>query len=492
MGVLTAAAPRTRKGTSAPGPARTIAGPTDARRGWQRAIGNRAIGQLLGPGGVIQRQAQGLPATSTLTPATTPGSAPAPASRAPADPCATAVGALQVEALRWLDEAYTQLLDYETDEVIPAPAGSPPDRDHQRIGRTLQRTFNTRDSMYASVIRQRLLHVATLLRAGRISVTCPTGDPHCRAAGSEFTAAYVVAPYAIVMCGVPTVTSGSVATFVHELTHAVVPQIGIRAPLTASGQGVRDRAYVHERMFRFLTPEEALDNASSYEKLTEQLFNRLDAEVATSETETATSCPNPPRVQESVARFEQWTRDVGSWLHSVLVFLSVPPPQRPLDTLPDEDRARLAAHFPEVATVAGVRALIDFSAEMIHALSIGHTIACTGKKGACPDDVVGFGPTGTVTASTVTLRPRSTRESMNLCPSWFATSADDGIGSLFALFIITRPAWMTAHIRLSDAFRFVRLARDAAATVTPAPTTRDASQHLFHDEPAPSRGGSHP
>jgi hypothetical protein len=401
-----------------------------------------------------------------------------------------AVAALTAEALRWLDAAYTQLLDFETDEVIPPAAGSPPDREHERIGRTLQRTFNTRDWMYVSVIRQRLANVAGLLRAGGISVTCPSGDPHCRAGGSEFVAAYVRAPYAVVMCGVPVVNSSTVATFVHELTHAVVPAIGIRGPLTAPGQGVRDRAYVHERLFRFLTPEEALDNASSYENLTEQLFNHLDAEVATSETEKAVGCPDPARVTGSVARFEHWIRDADSWLNALLVFLTVPPPARPLDTLPDGDRESLATYFPNVTTVAGIRALIAFYQEMTHALSIGHTIACPRRTRLCTGGILGFGPTGTVTTSSVTLGTKLVQD-MNLCPSWFDTSADDGIAALFALFIITRPDWMTKDIRLSEVFRYAGLARAASAGITPAPKTRDAIEHLLQDTgPAPARRGT--
>ena len=429
---------------------------------------------------VVQQDGPRAPQATIQRDAGTGHGTGAPTTTAPT--CASRIADIREQALVRLDDAYSQLLSYEAGEVIPDAPGSPPDPEHERVGRTLERTFHTRDHWYASVLSQRLAHMTRALRGGGVTVTCAgPSDPGCRSAGSEFTVAYVARPYAMVMCGVPVVNDSNVATFVHELAHAVVPQVGVRGRLTSSERGVRDRAYRFERLFRHLSPEEALDNASSYEFLVEQLFGRLDADVATSEIDQPHGCRDPALVRESIARFELWNRDVLRWLHAVVDFLTVPPPARPFADLPPDARTRLTTHLPAITTIEGIRSLIVFYERMNRGLSISLDVACVRRAGACAG-ALAFGPTGAVDASAVALRHLSVVD-VNLCPAWFDASAPDRIASLYALFIITRPTWMTADIALRDAPRYARLAAAASEEITPAPAAHSAMEHLLHDEP---------
>src|SRR5262249_55473151 len=156
------------------------------------------------------------------------------------------------------------------DEVFAQP-GAAPSADHRRINAALQQAFNTTDLAYLDVIRGRFLHMANMLRQpGRVAVTC--GGSGCRSAGSSFTAAYVAQPYALVLCSPGTPGNRPISTFIHEVGHAVLPQVGIRSTVQPGG-GIRDRAYTSERVFHHLSPEETLDNAESYGLLVDLLHS---------------------------------------------------------------------------------------------------------------------------------------------------------------------------------------------------------------------------
>ena len=399
--------------------------------------------------------------------------------------CAQAIAELKTESLAWLDDAISQLITYQAWEIFPEPAGAPLDPVHARVGRTLQRTFNTKDLWYADVIEERLAYVARSIRSGRLAIFCPQpGDPSCgiSGGGSSFTAAYVVKPYELHLCSLGVPGARPTATFVHEVVHAVVPQVGITAPLRAQGEGVRDRAYSSERLFRYLSPEEALDNAESYGMLVQQLAKKLDVDVATSAVDVARGCADPTPVRDSIARFEQWTRDAESYLEALAQFLSGGP-GRTLQGLADADIRPLTANFPAVTTAAGIRTLRAFYGQMTSAMSQKQEIVCAPGKGLCATaGVLGFGSEGSVAADAVTLKKLKAVD-LNVCPAWLGADQTTRTSSLYTLFIITRPSWMLVSISLPSVMAYVRLARDAGAFVTPPPTGKSAMEHLFHDLP---------
>lgn len=115
---------------------------------------------------------------------------------------------------------------------------------------------------------------------------------------------------------------------------------------------------------------------------------------------------------------------------------------------------------------------------MSNALSIDLNVACAAAGGVCAGSVLGYSPKGAVTASTVTLRNRRLTESMYACPDWFGAGTDEQVAALYALFILSRPDWMTAGISLAHVFNYVHLARDASQVITPAPVASSATEHL--------------
>jgi hypothetical protein len=416
---------------------------------------------------VIQREGPDTGAGGATGTTGTAGAVTAP------DPCAEGIAETRTGALDWLDKAYAELLAYDVDEIYPPLEGSPPNPDQARRGRVLLRTFRTRDLDYVEVIRRRLLHIASSLRAGDVAISCAApGNPHCRAAGSSFTAAYVERPFALVMCFVGTPGNRPVQTFVHELAHAVVPQVGISMKRGDATPGLRDRAYDHERLFRYMTPEEALDNAESYGLLVEQLATGADAEVATSQVDTARGCKDPGAVLAAMARLEQWNRDAGRWLQAMLIGTVA------LSELPQDERDKLAIHFPGVSSISGLQDLDKFYQRMDYALNISIDVACAKAGGNCTDSTLGFAPTGSVTASAAKLRKLKAKESINLCPNWFDASEDARVASMYALFILSRPDWMTSTIALAEVFHFAGLAGERHREITPAPATHSAREHL--------------
>jgi hypothetical protein len=423
----------------------------------------------------IQRQDGG---TATVPASPTSGAATPAAPAAAPDPCAEAVTETRDQAIDRLDAAYRQLISFDAGEVFAQP-GDTPDPEQERIRRTLQRSFHTDDLAYVEVIRRRVLHMASTLRARQVTVACASaGDPHCRGGGSGFTAAYVERPYAMVLCSLGTPGSRPVETFVHELAHAVVPEVGVSSTRASLTRGVRDRAYDHERLFRYMTVEEALDNAESYGLLVEQLATRTDVDVARSPVDTAPGCTDAAAPVTAIARFELWNRDVGRLLAALIHFITSPTPQLAFADLPQDELDRLARHFPAVTDLAGLRSLKAFYERMANALSIDLAVACATAGGTCGGSVLGYSPKGSVTASTVTLRTRRLTESMFACPDWFTASSDDRVGALYALFILSRPDWMTSGIALADVFHYVNFAREASQEITPAPAASGARQHL--------------
>ncbi len=379
------------------------------------------------------------------------------------------------QSLTWLDEVYKQLLEYDADEAFKDSI--PPGSNHARIAGALQQAFNTTDAKYAEVIRRRFLHIAQTLRTnGKITIDC--NGQHCTSGGSSFTAAFVSGPYALTMCSVGTSSSRPIATFIHELTHAILPQIGISADVTTAGR-VRDRAYRGNRVFQHLSPEETLDNADSYGILAELLHARANTQLVAPQADTTQNCNQPQVVLEAFARADQWHNFALGELDLDVTLLQ----GNALKKLNAGNLAMLNRAFPNVKTTAQLTDLRD-AFQLLKKSgfdSINPDFKCVKSSDTkCGNSKVYSGG-GKVTESSVTLQKISIPETVRICPDWFSLSGEDKIRTLYVAFMIGRPAWIVAGFQLQKALDVVDGAKSLTFESIPAPTTKGAEEHIEHE-----------
>ena len=387
------------------------------------------------------------------------------------------------QALVWLDDVYQQLLEYNADEVFKDVI--PPQSSHTRIAGALQQAFNTTDLAYIEVIRRRFLQIAQLLRTnGKITVRCK--GQYCSAGGTSFTAAYVSGPYALTMCGVGTPGNRPIATFIHELTHAVLPQVGISNDVTTE-ERVTDRAYRGDRVFQFLSPEETLDNADSYAVLAQLLHARANTQLVTLHQETTPGCTQPQVVLEAFARADQWNHFALHNLDTDVNFLQ----GKALNTLPTVNLSMLNKAFPNITTTAELTALRD-AFQLLNDRGFGTSgwdLQCTKPSDAnCNGNTVAFSGEGKVSISSVTLQKIKSSGTVTLCPDWFGLSHDDRIRTIYAVFLIGRPSWIVTGFQLQDALDYVDGAQSLTEETIPAPATSSAWEHIESDDKSRKSG----
>ncbi|HEY5749330.1 MAG TPA: DUF4157 domain-containing protein [Chryseolinea sp.] len=432
----------------------------------------------------VQRE-DGPPGTTTTTPTTPAG--PTTATTPPTAPTTVTIDAscnakdimdIVNEALVWLDDIYQQLLEYDADEVFASVIAPRPR--YARVAAALRESFHTTDLRYVEVIRRRFLLLAQLLRAsGRITIDC--NGQFCTSGGASFTAAYVKSPYALTMCSVGIPGSRPIATFIHELIHAAIPQVGISNTVLGNS-GVRDRAYRDDRAFRYLSPEEALDNADSYGTLAELLRTSATSPLSKAPVDTtAASCTQPAVVLEAFARADQWNHFALSDLDLDVTLLNG---KAALNTLNSGNLAELNAAFPNITTTAQLVALRDaFQTLKRSGFDAGTwDFACPPATDKNCKDAVAYSDHGKVSTSAVTLRAISTQNTVTLCPDWFSLSSDDRIRTIYAAFLIGRPSWIVAGFTLSRVFDYVDGAHSFTNATIPAPATTSAQQHIDSDQ----------
>jgi hypothetical protein len=190
-------------------------------------------------------------------------------------------------ASTWLGRALDGL-----NRFLAAPAS----REVRAVGAALDRHFHSRETPVVRHIRDRLNQIRTdINERNPFTVECHgTSDPRC----ASFDA-YVPGgnPNMLVFCptffALPS-TEDRAGTIVHEMTHT---QLG-RPPIA-------DRGYRHERVLRFLSPEEALTNAESYGMFAQELgAGQVMNDTAPRDQ---VSCPADwrPLVEQAVARAQR-------------------------------------------------------------------------------------------------------------------------------------------------------------------------------------------
>jgi hypothetical protein len=431
------------------------------------------------PTGILQRDdvagATAATTSTTTTTGTTGSTTPTSSTVNIAANCnQTDITDIVNQTLTWLDDIYQQLLEFNTDEVFKdaiAPRGN-----YARIAGALQQAFNTNDVQYAEVIRRRFLHVAQLLRSpGRISINCDR--THCTSGGSSFVAAYVIGPYALTMCSVGIAGSRPVATFIHELMHATIPQVGISNTVTQN-TGINDRAYRTDRIFQHLSPEETLDNADSYGILAELLHARANTQIVTPQADTTAGCSQPDILLEAFARAAQWAAFAQNGLQTDVTLLN----GAALNTLNSANLDLLNRSFPSVTTTAELVALNNaFQSLQNNGFNNTWDLSCAGSGDRNCSGAVAYASEGKVSASSVTLRQLRTAHTLTVCTDWFTLSADDRIKTVFAAFMLGRPSWIVRGFNLADALQYAEGARHMTNELIPQPTTTSAQEHIDSD-----------
>lgn len=379
------------------------------------------------------------------------------------------------QSLRWLDDIYTQLLEYHADEIFEYEI--PPGSNHSRIGGALQQAFNTTDLTYVEVIRRRFLHLANTLRTnGQITINC--NGQYCTSGGSSFTAAYVSGPYTLTMCSLGTQGSRPIATFIHELVHAVIPRVGISADVTARAR-VTDRAYRGDRVFQHLSPEETLDNADSYGILAELLHSRINTQLVTPQVDTARGCGQPNLVLEAFARADQWNQFALHELDTDVNYLQ----GNVLNSLASGNLDILNRAFPAITTTTQLTTLRDAFQRLKRSGFDGSNwdFSCVSASDSnCGTHVI-YSSGGRIKVSSVSLGNIRLNESARICPGWFNLSHEERIKTIYAAFMLGRPAWIVSGFQLRNALNYTEGAKIFANENVPAPTTSSAWEHIESD-----------
>jgi hypothetical protein len=270
------------------------------------------------------------------------------------------------------------------------------------------------------------------------------------------------------------------------MIHAVVPQVGIRNRVTA-GTGVIDRAYLQERVFRFLSPDEALDNAESYALLSDQLFHRRTTSGVSAPTDTTTGCKDLNPVLEAFARADQWNRSAHVWVQAVVAHLR----SNRLSGVSDlaaADAAPFTRFLPSLTSVTDLATLEGaYESLQSHGFFNPWDFGCVTGSPGCSDGALAFCDQGSASATSITLRRIATRSTVGICPSFLTGSLEDRTRSVYAAFLIGRPSWIIAGFRLADKFPYIDFAQNIANRRAPAPAVQGALAHELANAPPPQQ-----
>jgi hypothetical protein len=423
---------------------------------------------------LVQRQS--VSETEPSTTASTGSSVATTTTAAQPSTCQQNLPTLRADALTWLDDIYTQLLDFYVD-VIFQTAGQPLPADTQRVGGALRQAFNTDDLAYVEIIRRRFLHIANMLREpNRVTIQC---SANCASYGSGVVMAFVNAPYEINICGNGTPSADTIATLIHELGHAVVPQIGISNTVTQHS-GLHDRAYAHERLFAHLPPMETLDNAESYGILARLLHDRANTQMVTQYSDTAPNCSQPDLVLRAFARADHANQYGMRGVEHFISMLrrtgstSIPSGNTDFDIF--------LQYFPTITTLSQMQTLKnDYQGIMSTLSGTSWDFHCVASSTNCRNGTVAFNQDGTITNNTVTQR-RIRNADFSLCPDWDTLSADDKARTIYALYLLAQSRIRLSTFPPADIYKYVEFAFRIESDNIPAVTLASPSEHIAQDQ----------
>ena len=366
------------------------------------------------------------------------------------------------ESIRLLDDASSQVLAY---------ANAPPTIGTSPVANALDTHFQTRDTGYAKLIGERLKLMSDSLKGkGQLRVWMrQEGDRECTSSLSSTTEAHAE-PNHVFFC--TTFVSGTalpILTFIHELVHAVVPALGTKTPVKQGTATPVDVSYPFERVFRFLTTEEALFNAASYELFIRDFIQKVPGRERPP-TDTAKGCPEPEAVQEAIARAAAAFRSAGGWANGLLLS------QPPLDSLVV---SFIEERFGQQTQQSARGVLIDFD-NILGALEYPVTATCPKSGNGCGRGAVG-GIGGWSVGQNSVSKSGPTSHEVRLCKDWFSLGNAARIRTMGALFLLHVAANTTRQVRAADAFHYIDLALAVRSAAVPNPPATSLQQHLNAD-----------
>jgi hypothetical protein len=370
----------------------------------------------------------------------------------------------QLEGIEWASQqAIERLLRAEssTRSFAADPAGN------AVTGAALRAHFSTTDPGYATLLADRLARMIRELRGeGALALHARRpGDPSCgigSIGGGSFTVARA-APNAIFFCSPVSVGyQAAVSTLVHEVVHAVIPELGATPAVTETTDTPNDRAFAYERIYSRLSTEEALANAESYSGYVDELTG-VAARGPTPPQDEVRGCSDPDLIEDALARATYRIRLAAMWAGQQGSEL-------PLDTIqvgfPGADEAR-ALEVP-----GHLRSIVRL-------LQVGISVRCRSatdreaRAGALVYDSSARATSAGFAARTGAVRP----DAIRVCPAWFQASTtlrEDTLTGILAL-------RYSSTLPLPDVAGIVALVRHIQEQAQPVPSGRSLAAHQAAD-----------
>jgi hypothetical protein len=392
------------------------------------------------------------------------------------------------ESLRWLNLVSARLRELE--EFRPANPAERPSDAVAHTGRVVESVIHTRDPDYVQVLRRRFGEIAAQMRAGTVTVLCSSihqaalGRPTGSRAGSAATAQAPPPPRRSAEGGGSTIIGGTAATrtqvsisglgvagghprywaatLIHEYAHAVLPTLGICHRTREGGIEVHDWAYEDERVFDYLTTEEALNNADGYEVIARALATGSDPRTRQQDVVTGLRGEDAVAVRRALAFAQQRLR-----LCRGFFLESASGPSAPARELIDRHLpGRSNAQLGELGRLLATMYERSMSAE---------TVGYSG--GRRRDRALAWSSEAVVTADRVI--PRGVRGvHLSVGRPFLDATEEDRIRAMLAIQFATHAGteWR------ASARGFSALAAELAQTVLQAPRAGGAAEHLREHE----------
>jgi hypothetical protein len=154
-----------------------------------------------------------------------------------------------------------------------------------------------------------------------------------------------------------------------------------------------------------------------------------------------------------------------------------------VSTISDPFAAQLQAAFPAVTTLAKLRQVHNDAAIIFNNFSSSALVQCTTTASRCPTGRLGFVNNVAVTAPAMVKLSTILDGSgaINLCPDWASASDDLRVATMYALVATSYLGGaMIQILRPEDALKLANFALLVVGRYLPAPTAKDAVEHLLH------------
>ena len=340
---------------------------------------------------------------------------------------------VMTKAQKWLDSAIARL-----NEFLAAP-GAPGMQD---IRDALQMHVHTVDVPRIRILLSRLQAFKTqMFSSNNIETECtaPT-DNLCK----QIAAAYVRrgTPNKMRLCpGFFSTTNETwqIEAVIHEVIHAFLPN--------SAGGLVTDRAYADERVYEFLTPEEAFDNSDSIAMLVQVLAQgkAVTGRQMGQPQDNISDCGKDQLaiLRPAIARAARWN------LYAVNLLAATR--KETIDDYADLRRKYFGSD--DVARIPDIMKVYqDARSEFKSSLNV----KCETAGGFCSAKTASYYRTFMIFKS----------DTLHVCPAFFTQSTEDAIRSFLTLEIM-----YTSGMSDADASKYADFAMDATNKYWKVPTT---------------------